>query len=143
MRLLPLLAAVVLLLGACGKKTAPPPTTTVPPAAKVTGIVAYRQRIALPPNAIIEVTLEDVSRADAPGETLGRQEIRTKGKQSPYAFAVPYTPSKIRANHRYVVRARITVDGQLAWISDTSQPVLTLGHGATAEIVVKPARATK
>lgn len=32
----------------------------------ITGTVAYRERIALPPNAVVTVTLEDVSLADAP-----------------------------------------------------------------------------
>ncbi|MHC6802504.1 YbaY family lipoprotein, partial [Vibrio antiquarius] len=32
----------------------------------ITGTVAYRERIALPPNAVVTVALEDVSLADAP-----------------------------------------------------------------------------
>jgi len=34
--------------------------------AYVTGTATYLQRIALPPNAVITVRIEDVSKADAP-----------------------------------------------------------------------------
>jgi heat shock protein HslJ len=41
----------------------------------VTRTVTYLQRIALPPNAVIKVTLEDVSLADAPANILAEKEI--------------------------------------------------------------------
>lgn len=41
----------------------------------VMGTVAYLPRIALPPNAIVEVSLVDISRADAPAITLSAQKI--------------------------------------------------------------------
>ena len=40
--------------------------TNQPSAATVTGTVTYRERIALPATAVVEVTVADVSRADAP-----------------------------------------------------------------------------
>ena len=39
----------------------------------VSGLALYRERIALPPTAIFEAILEDVSRADAPAEVLGER----------------------------------------------------------------------
>src|SRR3990172_1248087 len=39
-------------------------------ASAVTGTASYRERIALPPDAVFEATLEDVSRADAPAEVI-------------------------------------------------------------------------
>ena len=53
-RLLCLLAAVM--AGAC--------TSVTPPAVTVTGTATYRERLALPPDAVFEATLEDVSRAE-------------------------------------------------------------------------------
>lgn len=35
----------------------------------ITGTATYRERIALPANAVFEATLEDVSRADVPDST--------------------------------------------------------------------------
>ncbi len=49
----------------------------------ITGTVAYRERIALPPNAVVTVTLEDVSLADAPSKLLAKQTFETEGKQVP------------------------------------------------------------
>jgi putative lipoprotein len=41
----------------------------------VTGEVSYRERIALPPNAVLTVRLLDVSMADAPETVVGEQKI--------------------------------------------------------------------
>lgn len=38
-------------------------------AASITGSAAYRERIALPPDATLEATMEDVSRVDAPPQS--------------------------------------------------------------------------
>lgn len=44
---------------------------------KVTGTVSYRERIALTPNAVLEVKLLDVSRADASTVAIGEQVIES------------------------------------------------------------------
>jgi hypothetical protein len=61
----------------------------------VTGTATYLQRIALPPNAVMTVRIEDGSKADAPAEVIGEQVIETKGAQVPIPFAVSYDPGKI------------------------------------------------
>lgn len=109
------------------------------PTAKVTGTVTHRQRIALPPAAVVEVTLQDVSRADAPAVVLGRQAIELKGRQAPVPFEISYDPAKIEERHNYSVAARISVEGKLIFISDTRHPVITRGAPHVVEIVVVPA----
>lgn len=132
------LAAVVLVaapMGACqtvetGNAPTGPPSTSVSPAtsATLTGNVVYRQRIALPPDAVVKVMLLDISRADAPAVTLSQQTIPTNGKQVPIPFRLAYTPQAIDARHRYAVRAEIrTAGGTLAWTTDTVHPALTNG----------------
>lgn len=111
---------------------------TIKPANTVTGTVTYRQRIALPPNATVEVTLADVSRADAAAIVIDRQTIVTKGKQVPIPFTLNYDPNTIIPNHNYAVSARILVDGQLRWVSTTRNSVITLGNPAQAEVWVSP-----
>lgn len=108
------------------------------PGARVSGVVTYRQRSALPPDAVVTVTLEDVSRADAPAVRLGEQVIATAGQQVPIAFEIPYDPAAIDPRHRYNVRARITVGDQLRFISTRAHPVLTQGAPSEVEIVVEP-----
>jgi hypothetical protein len=43
---------------------------------------AYRERIALPPDAVFEAVLQDVSKADAPATVLGRAAIDPAGAPS-------------------------------------------------------------
>lgn len=109
--------------------------------AAVTGMVTYLQRIALPPDAVVTVRIEDVSRADAPAELIGEQVIQTKGAQVPIPFAVPYDPEKIVENHTYSLRVRIEDGaGGLLFINDTSVPVITRGSPTEqVEVIVVPA----
>jgi putative lipoprotein len=105
----------------------------------VSGTVTYRERMALPPTAVLEVKLQDVSKADTPATLIAEQKITTGGKQVPIAFELKYDPAKIEAKHCYAVSARILVDGQLRWVTDNTYPVLTEGSSATGvEIVVWP-----
>lgn len=107
------------------------------PAAAVTGTVSYRQRIALPPDATLVVTLEDVSRADTASTVIAGQQITTDGQQVPIPFSVVYDPAEIEASHRYVVRAQIFYGGALRWTSTTAYPVITQGNSNEVAIIVE------
>ena len=105
-------------LAACA--TTPPAERTV----AVTGSIAYRERIALPPSAQIEVRLDDVSLADAPARNLAREAFAADGKQVPFAFVLTVDKSQIDPRHSYAVSARITGDdGKLMFITDTRNSV--------------------
>lgn len=91
----------------------------------ITGTVAYRERIALPGDALVTVTLQDVSLADAPAKVIAKHRFETNGAQVPFAFDLAYDSAKIDPRHRYSVSARIEVNGQLRFITDTSYPVIT------------------
>ncbi len=97
------------------------------PTATLTGTVIYLQRIALPPDAEVTVTLVDVSRADAAAVPLGATTFKTDGKQVPLAYAIAYDASEVDERMTYAVSVRINVGGKLAWISDTRTPALTRG----------------
>lgn len=57
------------------------------------GTVSYRERIALPPSAVVEVKLVDVSLADAPARTLARASVAPAGKcLSPIACVMTTGP---------------------------------------------------
>jgi putative lipoprotein len=90
----------------------------------VSGKIAYRERIALPPSAQIEVKLDDVSLADAPSKTIARQAFGADGQQVPIAFLLRFDRSQIGPRHSYAVSARITGDdGKLMFITDTRNSV--------------------
>ncbi len=118
------ISAIVLLLGlvllaGCGNSSQ----------ATVTGTVTYLQRIALQPDAVVTVRIEDVSKADTIAEVIGEQVIQTDGAQVPIPFEVAYDPDQIEENHSYSLRVRIEDSaGKLLWINDTSVPVITRGN---------------
>jgi uncharacterized lipoprotein YbaY len=113
--------------GAAPERAAPSPTPLPPRQSTLTGTVTYRERIALPPDAIVEVRLEDVSRADAPAIVVAEQTITSPG-QVPIAFSLSYDPSAIEERFTYAVRARITdASGRLLFITTTMNRVLTRG----------------
>lgn len=84
----------------------------------IVGDIFYRERIALPDTAVATVTLLDVSLADAPSTIISDQVIDPAG-QVPISFALPFEPDDILSGHSYALSARIEVDGELWFISDT------------------------
>jgi putative lipoprotein len=98
------------------------------------GTAAYRERIALPPDAVFEAVLEDVSRADAAAEVLGRARIDPAG-QPPFRFQIVYQDAMVRPGHRYAVRATVRHRGRLLFASDRGYPVLA-GGNAPLEIML-------
>lgn len=102
----------------------------------VTGTATYRERIALPPHAVFEASLQDVSRADAPAVVIGTARLDRPG-QPPFRFSIPYDPAKINERNSYVMRARVTVDGNLMFTTTQSYPVLTRGNGAAVEMLLQ------
>jgi putative lipoprotein len=122
-------ASLTLMLAACQ-------TTKAEPTATVRGEITYRERIAVPPGAQLEVLLLDVSRADAPSEKISGVTLSDIG-QPPYPFEIAYRPEQIIASHTYVVQARLTHQGRLLFITDQAYPVITRGHPTEVQIVLK------
>lgn len=104
--------------------------------ALVSGTVVYRERMMLRPGSVLEVTLEDVSLADAPARQIATYRKEDPGSP-PFPFELVYDPGTIDERHTYGVRARITMGEQLRFTSDTTYPVITRGHGNKVEILVK------
>ena len=104
--------------------------------AYVTGTVFYRERIALPATAILEMSLEDVSRADAPATFISSARLEPTG-QPPIRFELPYDFTKIDASHRYAVRARIFDGGRVLFASTETMLVVTQGHSGRADVLVR------
>jgi len=122
-------ASLLLLLSICT-------ATSAGPTATVRGEATYRERIAVPPGAQLEVVLQDVSRADAPTQAIGSVTLSDIG-QPPYRFEIPYLPEHIVASHRYSVRARLTHQGQLLFTTDRTYPVITAGNPTEVQLLLK------
>jgi putative lipoprotein len=117
----------------------PPPTPLTGATETITGTVTYRQRIALTPEAVVQVELRDVSRQDVEAPLVARRIIEKPG-QVPVAFTLDYDSGLIDPRHTYAVSARITDRGQLQFVTDTRFPVITNGAPSTADVVVVPVR---
>ncbi|MGR5061860.1 YbaY family lipoprotein [Photobacterium sp. DNB22_13_2] len=91
----------------------------------VKGTLTYKERIALPDNARITVTLADVSKMDVAAEVLSSQAFLAGGKQVPFEYQLNFSRQEIVPNHTYAVSARIELDGKLLFITDTANHVLT------------------
>jgi uncharacterized lipoprotein YbaY len=105
------------------------------PTATLSVTVFYRERIAMPPNAALIVTLEDVSRADAPAVTVASRRIDEPGNV-PIDVEIAYDPSTIDERFTYAVRATIEVDGVMWWTSTHAHHVITRGAPDHAEVMV-------
>lgn len=99
----------------------PPPAAAT--TATLTGTVGYRQRIALPPGAVVTVRLEDISLADAKATLLAEQVIESSS-QVPIPFELNYDPTSVDPRHRYAVRAQIRVEDELWFTTTRVNPVL-------------------
>jgi len=117
---------------------AQPPSNSGAPSSMITGTVTYRVRMALPANAAIDVRLEDVSRADAPAAVVAENIFAAEGKQVPIPFQLPYSANDIQASHRYQMRAQITVEDKLLFVTTSAYPVLTGGAPSTVNMVLQP-----
>lgn len=95
-------------------------------AQSIQGTAIYPDRMALPPGAVFEATLEEVLRHDLPAGTIARTRISPPGRP-PIAFTITYDPAKILPHHHYCVRARIFVNQEILFTSWATALVITGG----------------
>jgi len=95
----------------------------------VTGNITYRERMALPPTAQVEIQLADVSLMDAPSKTIAQQSFTADGRQVPFPFTLTVDQRRLDPRGRYAVSARITdASGKLMFITDTHNSVTFTGQ---------------
>jgi uncharacterized lipoprotein YbaY/heat shock protein HslJ len=105
--------------------------TAVPLApASVSGTATYRERVALPPEAVFEAAVEDAAHTDGPA--LGT--VRIAAPRVPIDFAIGIDAAKLQSAHTYLLRTRITLDGKALFSANT--PVLALAPGAPQRVEV-------
>ena len=104
----------------------------------VEGTVTWRERIALPPDTVLVVQLQDTSRADAPAQVVSQQTIRLLNLQPPFHIQLPVEANRLNPSAQYTVSARVTSNAgnRLLFINDTAHPVLTRGAGNRADMVL-------
>lgn len=133
---------LALALAGCVARSAPPAAAPPPDGSGPLTIqvrVDYRQRVALPPTAVVRVQLQDVARADAPARVLAEETLTTQGAQVPFAFTLRAAAADVAPPARPVLRARIEVDGQLRFTNPAAVPVPVPPPARPIEVVVQPA----
>lgn len=125
-----MLAASLALLGALAAGGISMAATDV-----IRGSVTYRERMALPPGASLEVELIDVSKADAPAVVIA-SDVQPVVRQVPIPFTLVYDPAAIDPKNSYALTARLSLDGATLFRSTATTPVLTQGAGDTPEILL-------
>lgn len=103
--------------------------------ASVTGTVMYREKIAMPQDAVVIVKLQDTSLMDVPAVDIGVQIIEGAGTV-PVPFSIGFDPTEIIDNHTYTVRATITSGDELLWTTDAATAVITRGSPLTADLLL-------
>lgn len=102
----------------------------------VKGSVTYRERIALSPDARLEVQLRDVSYQDAAAPLIAERVISAPG-QVPIEFEFEYDPDAIDPRNAYSVRATIfESDGRMAFTNDTAYDVITRGNPKKVDMLL-------
>ncbi len=126
---------LVLLLGLAGCSS--PPAPPAPPA--VTGSATYRERISLPPDAVLEVQLVDITEP-GPGEKVLHNVTLSPITRVPVFFRIGYDPRRIDPERTYALKARILVAGKLRFLSTSGIRVLTNGYPRHRDLVLEMAR---
>jgi len=84
-----------------------PAAADLPGGGLVRGVATFRERIALPPSAVLEVKLMERGRGRTNGRTVARV-VRSNPGQVPIPFEIRYDTRRLRPATPYVVRATIT-----------------------------------
>ncbi|MGL4285894.1 MAG: YbaY family lipoprotein [Phreatobacter sp.] len=94
------------------------------------GTVSYRERMALPPGAVVEVKLIDVSLADAPARTIAETRVAA-GPGSPIRYRLRFDRAEIQPRRSYALQARISLGDRLLFITTTRHTVFAGGPNRT------------
>lgn len=121
-------AVVAIALVGCSSSPKEPVDANTAEVLAVTGSVTYRERMALPDNALVTIVLADASKQDVPVTILSQVTFPAAGKQVPFNFVLPYASSQLEGAQRVIVSARIDLNGQLMFANTRVAEVLTNGR---------------
>jgi putative lipoprotein len=118
-------------IGACAHQ----PREASGESATLSGTVAYRERVALPGDAIAEVSLLDATVQDT-SLVVAKTSFPSDGKQVPLPFSLHYDASKIDKTHLYTARATIKSGGQILFTTDQVRGVITQGNPTHVDLML-------
>ncbi|PWI34242.1 hypothetical protein DI392_03755 [Vibrio albus] len=95
----------------------------------IEGNITTTEPVTLPQDAVVTVTLEDISSSDVPAEVVSEQTFVVDGVQIPFDFELNFDENKIEPNHKYSIRAKVEFDGKLKLTTDKVYSVITDENG--------------
>ncbi len=98
----------------------------------------FRENVPLPAMATVHVEVLDLSMRNPGSALLGSESIWIAAGTLPVSFRIACDPSRVDPTHLYVVRARITDNGKVLFVSATPYYVLTRGTPGDIDIVLTP-----
>lgn len=134
-------AAIVtftLALVACGQSDAPDNASSEvgePRMATLRGTLSYEEEIMLAPESVVTVQLIDVTERGAPG-VVAEAVFQVPGKP-PLPFKLQYDAAKIESDRRYGLRAEVTEQKRLMFVSDSAYSVLPGENQPPVDILLK------
>ncbi|MEZ5895431.1 MAG: META domain-containing protein [Parvularculaceae bacterium] len=143
MRLIPsALAAIAISLGGlavtgCAATTTGATNTNDDAMTTISGSITYRERILPPKDSYAVVQLNDVSRADAPAETLAEDVISLNGKSVSVEYNLTVDADILDPRMTYAVRAKILDNADaLLWTSDSVHRIDPLAGDQTLDMII-------
>jgi uncharacterized lipoprotein YbaY len=101
----------------------------------ITGSALYRERIAMPDNAVFAAEL--VERMS--GSVIASMRRESAGNP-PYQIRIAYDPAKIEDKLGYGVRASVIVDGTPIFTTEDMPDVITRGAPREVTIIMRKVR---
>jgi uncharacterized lipoprotein YbaY len=127
-----------LLAGCTGNGPAEVQVTSATPAtpAAVRGTVAYRERMALPADATVDVWITDIGSGVVTMAILAETTVTANGRQVPVPFELTLDPARVNGDRPYGIRAVIRAGGQTLFETREPTPVLTQGQPTTVALML-------
>jgi putative lipoprotein len=110
-----------------------------PSMATISGTIAYRERVALPPDALVRLAIADVTVPDAPARVIANLNFATEGRQVPLPFALRFDAGRLDPSRVYTVSVRIEQGARLLFVSDQRNRLDPAALPANLELVLVPA----
>jgi heat shock protein HslJ len=129
---LPAAALALLVLAGCGAGI--PFVTSADSEPVLKGTVSYRERIALPRDSMLVVSLTDTSPVIVTTRIIAEAVLRVDGKAPPIPFELPYDRARIVSDRYYGVRAAIRSGDRILFETSGAYPVITRGNPKRVEL---------
>lgn len=105
---------------------------------EIQGEVWFKERIAVPAEAILSVQLQDVSKMDVPAVVIAELERSDVTTPAPFQFVIP--SDQFEPGHRYAIGAKITLGDELMFINTQSYPIDISNQGPMSVLIQKVGR---